>query len=354
MGCGAAPLPTMTVSRMRYRTGISPFAAKAAWGLGKWAGNKIGNYIGNAYKRRKTTSSGSSARSGTNNVTFQHDYAHIYSRKRAPRKVRVRARKNAYRFAKNLVSSLGQKTWNRSALFESGTITPTGLDNSQSVFDIGLYGGATTGSNTWGDLYQIALGNGTGLNDVTGKLWFQSACLDVQLKNTTGLEGYPDPVTICVELYTVYCRKEGYFFPGEDWAEAMKDQDLLDNGGTLATPLSINCTPFDAPGFGSSWLIAKKVRYRISPGNSVYLQMRDPKRKCFNTERFEYDTTGPQTRMKTFKGFTRGYIMVVRSDTGFVVETIPKLVPFSYQVIYTKNYKYAQQESNRDAQVFNP
>lgn len=354
MGCGLAPAPVMTVSRNRRGGLYSPFAIKAAWKAGQWMGNKVVDYVAKSGKRRKTGKGSGSSRSGTNNVTFQHDYAHIYSRKKAPRSVRRRARKAAFSFNKRLVASLGQKTWNRSGVFASGTITPTGLGNSQSVFDLGLFGGNSTGSNTWGDLYAIAAGNGDGLNDVTGKLWFQSACLDVQLKNTTGLgEGFPTAVTICVELYTVYARRDGYFFPGEDWNEAMDNQDLLDNGGAKATPLSLNATPFDAPGFGSSWLIAKKVRYRISPGNSVYLQMRDPKRKCFDTARFEWDSGSENTRIKTFKGWTRGYIFVIRSDTA-VTSPTPLLVPFSYQAIFTKNYKYAQQESNRDAQVFNP
>lgn len=307
-----------------------------------------------AYKRysKGRSTGGGSARQGTNNVTFQHDYAHIYSRKKAPRKVRQRAKKRAYVFNKQLVASLGQKTFNRSALHVSGTITPTSFSNSQSIFDLGLYGGDSAGSNTWGDLYDIAAGNGAGLDDVTGKLWFQSACLDCQLKNTTGSgEGFPNAVTLVVELYTVYARRDGYLFPGTDWAEGMNNQDLLDSGGTKATPLAMNATPFDAPGFGSSWLIAKKVRYRISPGNSVYLQMRDPKRKMFDTARFEWDSNTANTRIKTFSGWTRGYMFVIRSDTAV---SGPTVVPYSYQVIYTKNYKFAQQESNRDAQVFNP
>lgn len=311
----------------------------------------------NAYRAysKFTGKRNAAASAPQNNVTFQHDYASIYKRKRAPKRVRRRARKAVYRFDKQLVSSLGQKTWNRTDTFASGTITPTTLENAQSVFDVGMFGGLSTSSNTWGDLFDIAAGIGTGIADLTGKIWFKSCCMDVQIRNSTSsFTTNPAPTTLVVDLYTLYARREGYFTPGVDWTGAMSSQDLLDVGGTLATPLTLNSTPFDAPGFGSSWLIAKKTRYRISPGNSVYLQMRESKSRVFDTARFEYDGGLGDTRMKVFKGFTRGYLFVIRSDTPVLIGETKSMAPFSYDVIYTKNYKYAIQALNTDGQVFNP
>lgn len=338
---------------------ISPGMVRGALRVGRYLGDKVVNYFSRPSGKRQrsddSSNSNRSARRGTNNVTFQHDYAHIYSRGRRSRAAVRRDRFRQYVFDKQLVASLAQKTWVRSALFQSGLITPTSVGNCQSVFTCGLYGGITTGtSNTWGDLFDIAAAVGAGLDDVTGKLWFNSGCMDLQIKNTTGEVGESvDPHTIVVECYTVYARRDGYNEPGEDWTLGMAAQDLLDVGGTKMTPLALNCTPFDAPGFGSSWIVGEKTRYRISPGNSVYLQMRDPKRKMFDTARFEYDSGAGATRVKMFKGWSRGYVLVVRSDTATPDANGPICEPFSFDCIFTKNYKYCIQSNERDAQVIN-
>jgi len=336
---------------------------------------QVARYKGSTRKRQRTRGAQSFTRTtkrrrrtdASNNVTFQHDYAHIYSRRRAPPRVRRAARKRAYQFNKSLVGSLGQKTWVKTDYFDSGVVKPISLAYCQSLFSCGLWGAKDNlgiPDNAWGDLLSICEGNGTGIEDVAGKIWFSTGVMDVQIRNAGVVEdpdGENDVDTtgiLVVDLYTIYARKEGYSDPAQDWEEAMSQQDLLDSGGVKSQPQSLNCVPFDAPGFGSSWLVAKKMRYRISTGQSVYLQMRDSKDKCFNSDRFEYDTSALRCRMKFFKGFSRGYLMTIRSDQPKLVnppiDNTKTLKPYHFEIIYTKNYKFVQQESNRAGQVLNP
>lgn len=336
----------MTVSRARRSGGYS-VAARGAMALGKYAGKRVVN----SFTRKKNSSSGSST-SNSNNVTFQHDYAHIYNRKKAPRRVVRRAKKAAGRFESQLVRTLGQKTWNRTDTFSSGTVTPTGLDNCQTIFSLGMFGGQPA-DNAWGDLFEIV--DGEGLLTTTGKLHFKSCCMDVQIRNaTSSFTTSPSPVTLVVDLYTVYARRDGFNNPSADWTSAMAEQSLNGISGQLAVPQSLNCTPFDGPGFGSSWLIAKKMRYRIAPGSSVYLQLREHRKMQFETGRLEYDLSAATPRIKMFKGMTRGYMFVIRSDTPVTLGGgIKSIVPYSFDMIYTKNYKYARQISATDQQTFN-
>lgn len=289
----------------------------------------------------------------SNNVTFQHDYASIYNRRRAPRKVRARARRAYKRFNHQLVNSLGQNTWAVSKAFASGVITPTSLSNCQTIASVGLYGAedpATDTNVTWSDLWTIAAQDGI---SVGRKYHFKSACLDLQIRNSTdsftGGED-PSPTTICVDLYTIYARKDGYYAPALDWLAGM-DQQIALHAGTKATPQSLNATPFDAPGFCSSYLIGKKTRYRISPGNSVYLQLRDSKDHQWSTDKLNWNTGTSKAQTRFFKGYSKGYLMAIRSADP-VVGTPSVLVPYSFELVYTKNYKYGIQEDNTDAQEY--
>lgn len=285
-------------------------------------------------------------------MTFQHDYAHIYSRKRAPYAVRRAAKSSSDKFKKNLVSSLGQKTYSISDVYQpSSAITPPSLNDCQTVVSLGLYGAAVesgpTTNTLWSDLYIIAQGNGTGIEDVAGKLWFSNAVLDVQIRSKmeTGI--------LHLEVYTVEARREGFFDPAIDWTNAMSEQDLLDVSGVKLKPQSLNAVPFDGPGFGSSWLVSKKERFRISPGNSVYLQIRDSKNKCFDTDRFNYNPATGLPQIKMFRGFTKGYIFVFRSTEATTTgePEVKTLVPYDFEIIYTKSYHFVQQESNRAGQA---
>lgn len=316
---------------------------------GSWmpAALQTARYIARGFKRFKSSGKRTKRSMSDRSVTFQHDSNVDYRRRRAPKRVRRRARRSYIRFNKNLVKGLGQHTRMLPEVYASGTITPTALTDSQSVFTVGMYGGIS-GSATWGDLYdtvndETVIGNGSAL------VHFKSAILDVQFRNATDtFTTDPAPVIICLDVYTVFCRKEGFREPGDDWTSGMANQRTAANSTGLATPLTFGTTPFDAPGFGSGWIIGKKTTYRVAPGNSVYMQMKDPKNHVFESDRMEYDASGNKVRM--FKGMTKGYVFVVRSADADVANT--KFLPFAYEVYYTKTHRYCMQDTAADYQGY--
>lgn len=269
-------------------------------------------------------------------TTFQHDASFIYGRRRAPRIVRRRARRSQRRYMHNLVNGLGQKSATFSAV-SNNQLTPTTLANSQSVFSIGLYGGILN-SSTWGDLAEMATNEGL-YTAQTGNIFFKSAVMEVQVRNNDTT----DPLVI--DVYEVIARKEGYNEPDADWVDGIFNQASTTGMGS-ATTGQLGITPFDAPGFCSSWLIKNKTRYRVSPGISIYLQLRDAKDYMFNTDRFEYDAGTTSVRTRMFRGLSKGYLIVARSSA--VDTATPKLFPIDYDIIATKTYHFAVQKDAED------
>lgn len=332
-------MPQTVARRMQSRNWMS-MMPRASAVVGNYLGKRMGGYLANQMKSRRTSSRrGVSERS----LTFQHDSAVQYRRRRAPRRVRVRARKSYRTFVKNSLKSHGQISRLYNSIFQSGTITPTTLANSQSLYSVGLFGGINA-SATWGDMDDICTREGL-IAAGSGKIHFKSAVLEVQIRNATDtFTVTPSPVVIVVDVYTVYARKEGYDEPSVDWADAMTNQAVPTGTTTVSSPTTLGTTPFDGPGFGSSWLIGKKTTYRIAPGNSVYISNKDPRNHVFNTARFEYDGTA---RVRMFKGLTRGYLMVIRSADP---ASATALSPYAYEIVQTKNYHYCIEENQRNAQ----
>lgn len=274
-------------------------------------------------------------------VTAQHDFTTNYRRRRAPRRVRRRAVRSYKRFTYQVGKTLGQQSRVFPDLQNPGTINPTTLLDSQSVAQVLLYGGETPAS-TGSDLYVIASDNGLLANE--GKIMFKSAQIETQVRNDGESE-----VLVC-EVYKVVARREGYDNPGQEWAQSMDCQPTAPGAAAAPIALSLNLTPFDAPGFGSKWLILSKQTFRIAPGNSVYLEWRDPKNHVFDTSRMNYDTSAGVTRTQYFKGLSKGYLMVFRSADLDATNTIGG--PFKYKIISTKTYRYGILKDNVDQRGF--
>lgn len=260
-------------------------------------------------------------------VTFQHDARLSYRRKRAPRRVRRRAAKSYKRFVKNESKSLGLISRVMPNVFSPATITPTTFADSQTVYTTGLFGGIS-GSVSWGDMFAIA--NAEALATKAGKLFFRSAQIDMQVRNSSTTN------VLVADIYTVAARKEGYNEPGEDWLQGMLNNGVA-AGTTASTPTTLGVTPFDCPGFCSSWVILSKTTYRLSPGNSVYLNLKGRRSFVFETERFEYDTTNTAYRTRMFRGLTKGFVCVFRNADPV---STTAMGPIDYEIVTTKSYRY--------------
>jgi len=293
----------------------------------------------NSYKRYK--SSPKSVKSSV--VSFQHDFAKQYQRRPAPRRVKKQQRRAAKNFRFQLGKSLGQYSRVFNHVYAPATVTPTSFANSQTVFDIMLYGAIQNDTQGRADWLQFC--GELGLFNRTGKVYCKSAVMDVQIRNVD--EGS----TLVIDAYRYVARREGYDSPGSEWAQALINQDQSPSSTTKMTTGQLNVTPFDAPGFGSKYLIKSKIRYRIAPGNSVYLQLRDPRNYEFDTARFDYDSGATSNRIRTFKGMTQGFLFVARS--GSLDATNAYQGEVNWQVTHTQTYHVALHLDDIDNQGAN-
>lgn len=327
---------------MSRRQGGNSIWARAGYGIRKYGPGVVGaaKTVNRIWNNTRPTSKPASARSTTNNtVSFQHDFQSQYRRRRAPKRVIRRAKRQANMFHYQLGKNSAQYSRVFNFIYAPATVTPTDFTNSQTTFNVGLYGGkiaSSTGMNTWYDVC-----NDANLVASTGKVLCKSACLDVQVQNVDSAN------TLIVDAYKYVARREGYDEPNLEWRQALTNQLSVAGSANDLTEASLECTPFDAPGFGSKWLITGKTRYRIAPNNSVYLQMRDPRNYSFATARFDYDLGNATTRVTMFKGMTKGWIFVARSAAAV---STTSLAPINWKVIQTQSYRYAFIESTDDRQ----
>lgn len=293
------------------------------------------------YKMYKRSSNGAPRKSvRTNTVSFQHDYSSQYSRKRAPRRVRRRAIRQTRTFNHQLGKQSSQYSRLFNHIYAPTTVTPTSLSNSQTVFNVGLYGGEPSSASAMDTWYQVC--NDAGALVDTRRILCKSAVLNVQIQNED------DTAPLVVDAYRYVARREGYDEPGLEWSQALINQASAAGSTNDLTTLSLDCTPFDAPGFGSKYLITGKTKYRIAPGNSVYLQMRDPRNYGFETARFDYDAANTTPRVHIFKGMTKGWIFVARSANTDATNSFGGVV--NWKVIQSQSYHYAFLSANGDVQ----
>lgn len=335
----------MSVQRRRQGLGISQYAPYIAAGAGQMLGyglnkgvKKFADYVSRPSVKRPRTESGSS--SVDNTVSFQHDFTQQYRRRRASRKLRVLARNRSNMFHYQLAKNSAQFSRVFNLIYAPATITPTGFADSQTTFNVGLYGGKASSSTGMDSLYQIA--SDAVLLVRTGKILFKSAVLDCQIQNSDSTN------TLVVDAYKYVARREGYDEPNLEWSQAMVNQVTASGVANKMTQNSLECTPFDGPGFGSKFLILDKVRYRIAPNNSVFLQMRDSKNHSFSTARFDYDASLPGPRIQMFKGMSSGWIFVARSAATDATSAF--MAPINWKVISTQSYHYSLIQESSDEQ----
>lgn len=294
-----------------------------------YGARKLGSYLGRRIVKQASGQRSAASSSVPSAMTFQHDSRVTYRRKRAPRKVRRRAARAMKRFVKQDSKTLGLVSRVFQNAFAPSTITPASFTDSQTIYTDGLFGGIS-GSVTWGDTWAIA--NAEALATKSGNINFRSAHMDFQIRNASTTN------VLVADVYTVVARKEGYNEPGDDWTQGMLSEGVA-AGTSAATPSALGVTPFDAPAFGSSWLILSKTTYRISPGNSVYLTLKGRRNVMFNTDRFEYDTSNTVSRTRMFRGLSKGFVCVFRNADP-IVGTPNKMGPIDYEIVSVKSYRY--------------
>lgn len=314
-------------SYQRYAMRIGQYAGRA---IGKWYRNR------QAYRRLGGGNSATSAKAkAVGSLSEQRDVTTLYRRRRAPVRVRRRARKMFKRFQYSMDKLNGMKTAVITVAAQQSW-SPTNLFDGQKAVGITMYGYNTNtyASNTDrgnGDMWWI-FAREMGGDPVSGldtyKLRFRSVTMNYTIQNTYDESVYMD-------IYFVIARKNtgSTSDPSVEWSEAVASQ----TAGNMPNPIQDNqyygLTPFDAPGFGMYWLVKSRKRVFMQPNEIYSFQQRDAGNYLLNAEDL--------LNMKLRGNLTEGVILVFTNP--FVDSTVPTApVPGGgqVQICCTKTYHY--------------
>lgn len=268
------------------------FRDHAGWKIGRWLYTQLRNRprsVGTqTLTKRKQISSG-------RGITHEYDRKLIYKKKRMPRKKRKRWLKFSKKVKAVSEKSLGARTvvYNTSVEFDNSTA------NNQVVGGVGLYTGyrAGVGNEYLSDLYETYdnenQGNPTAADgettDLTSKFMFQSAVLDLTIRNISHAGGTPSILRDTIEL-DIYELTASKLFTDTAAGQYTSLKDLFDQAGSdmkqigaSATGTQIGkrgCTPWDVTEALSQGglKIYKKTKYFLGSGQTMTYQMRDPRR----------------------------------------------------------------------------
>lgn len=268
----------------RYHGGVY----KAAWRAGAYLGKYIKRRWGSSGRgAQRVDTGGRNSGSTYGNLTNQYDTARIYTRKKAPRRVR----RGAKWFISRLKWGLDKLQGMRMAMIahtSTHTVVPTSDANAQGVVGLTIYG---YGANTYaanvnhgnGDMWWImSRENGadpTGAN-ATRKLRFRSCAMNVNVVNRTTGENAQGGQVI-VDVYHVLC-KQNYTDDGLTgdptvvWNESVNELSGTNLPSAITNANFEGVTPFDAGQFAKYYTVKSIRRYRLEADGYFNLQLRDP------------------------------------------------------------------------------
>ncbi|WP_445772244.1 hypothetical protein [Rheinheimera sp.] len=237
-------------------------------------------------RRRQTTGIG---------VTNEHDRQRVYSKRRMPYRKKRRWR----RFVRKINYIAEKELGTRTVVFNRTVTKANSSADQQLNFTVALYGNKSTLSDM-NDINNIsALENSSdptaaeGIStDDTTKLFFQSGIFDMTIRNSSevNLNTLAEPVweeapkaTLEVDIYEIICSRLFKNSESDLYAcfnMAMGDTKDIANATAGIQIQGRGCTPWDLPHALSYYgmKILKKTKYRISQGNTITYQMRDPRR----------------------------------------------------------------------------
>lgn len=295
-------------------------------------------------------------------VTQQYDRARQYRRRRAPKRVRMRARRRARKFKADFLRTLATRT---AFMNESMTDQSTVGDQLWSNFILnGFYCGSSStyayGFRDWnyicgrdyliGDLAGDAQSRWSG---GSRKFIVDTAIMDLTIYNSSF--DSPDEnkrVPAEVDLYEVVFGKKKY----TDVTQSLLSQiqTIQTNWvGRQGDPTQIvqlfnyqrGITPFEF-GRAMSQLgikIIKKTKYFVPAGSTITHQIRDSKNRIFNY----VDITGESMM---YPPGARGLMVIAKTVVGSTTSASSGVARLNYGV--TRKYKYKVLESNGEKAAF--
>lgn len=337
------------MTRYGRRTGAigGYYAARTAWKAGAGAGRIMKKWLksGSSKKTvaREDTNSGTSA-STFGNLTSQFDTARLYRKRRAPRRVRRRAK----RFMRSLKWGMDKLQGMKCAIINNATnfgITPTSKFNGQGTFAVTMYG---YGNNTYaantnygnGDVWWIMSRENGGdptADSATRKLRFRSCVMNVNIINTT--ENAPQ--NIIVDVYHILCKQSGNNVgntgdPAELLNECTREMSGTNFPTEITNGLADGVTPFDVPTYGRYITVKSVRRYRLDAGAYFNLQLRDPGNYVLSMA----DLNDVDFKKNITEGYLFVYYNAACDNTGV-------RYPASCQINYSKKYHYTETSTSQ-------
>lgn len=305
-----------------------------------------------AFRNRGARSRPRASRGATyGNLTFQNDESVVYKRHRAPKKIRRRHKRAFKTFQYNMDKLQSMKTC---IIYERSlhTATPTGTSNGQACMGVTMYGYNT---NTYaanidrgnGDMPWIFARENGGYptaDDATRKLRFRSCVMEFTVTNelVAGATGDLQGILV-LDIYYVIARKNNGVTadPAVFWNNSIQNEAAGNMPNAVVSYDRLGVTPFDASNFGRYWLVKKKRRVRLSPGQVFNFQMRDPGNYTLNMQDI--------LNLKSKANLTEGVILVGYNSAYKFSD--PDYVPgdVEYSVTYRKTYHYTETSSSIDA-----
>lgn len=334
----------------RKRRFFSPYPTPTS-GRKKLSYGSRTTYSGSRMGSMYSALSGGSALNSV--VTRQHDFQGQYRYKKMPRYKKRRWRRFVKKVAAVQLKQAGLKT----VLFNSRD-TYSNSAGTQNSFCLALYGlsGTIDNSGAWpvlgmNDMYRIfkndpdivQIGAAPGNVPKSGKLQFGSGVLDFTIRNLS------DTIEAELDIYF------GWFKKDDDPADAKNNTNPIYKYQTAAVDLvaggnsQINlgvrgATLFDKPSGLSQtgYHITKKTKMLLAPGQSTFLQHRDPKNHML-------DWVNIQDRGYAKRGLTFGAWIVFKPSVTASDDAVVTL-----GVGCTRKYSYAVVEDNVDRIAYNP
>lgn len=308
-----------------------------------------------SYNRSVANKKASYARGG--GVTNQYDRERQYRRRRAPKRVRLRARKKFKMYRAQLIKSLGSRT-----AFMNEAITSTGVGGNQLWDSFILNGFLCTdatqnayGFRDWnyicGRDYLIADTAGDAQSRWSGgsrKFIVDTSILDLTIHNSSydAAIGVESRVPVELDLYEFTCGKIKWDRQDLSLTSAIdtiqstwvKQQGDPTQIFTLLTNFR-GITPFE---FGKALQqlgikITKKTKFFVPPGSTVTHQIRDSKNHVFDY----IDITGESMM---YPPGARGLFVISKVVVGSADTSLSGVPRLDYGV--TRKYKYKVLESN--------
>jgi len=287
-------------------------------------------------------------------ITVQHDRATTYRRKRAPQKVRRRARRSMRSFKSKILKMKGHRTF-----FTNSSLSVTSPASGQSVKSWVLFGGKLDGAvdgtlRGYDDMNDMRrkdylIGDSTG--DAQNrwapgdtKWYLKTGVMDITIQNTDD-----NQVPIEMDIYeftvgvlpSVETTAGGQFCYDVESAIQFFHQDTYAPGTTgagmaLYTTATRGVTPFEFGGAMAKMRmkILKKTKYFIPFGDTITYLIRDTKIRTMNHSVFRNNSVTTRS--------TRGILIIAKPTIASAVSTC------KYTLGCSRKYKYVVDESNTD------